>query len=148
MTGEDEPYVRIINRLYTLDSQLQLYNSSRKNDNKDNSKSSTGRNNKNSTPSTSTKTNSSNPAKNHESLELGKPAKPLAQMSLTELKTYIDSLPRSATISNRCRKEGRCHVCQERGHMKSNPDCPAKRLESTSVNAVATNESEQGKKSA
>lgn len=154
LTGVDEPYATIVNRLYTLDSQLQLYNSTRKSDNKDGGKSADKITTNGGSGKTQSGKGSSSSAgrKNHQTIELGKPPKPLHDMNDTELKTYLDGLPRSKAISERCMSEGRCHGCHQTGHMKSNPDCPAKRVRTTSANTTSTaaqvENDEQGKVSA
>lgn len=150
--GMEESYATIVNRLYTIDSQLQLYNSTRKGENKEGGKNAgssrtiaggAGKVQLGKGPSSSTG------RKNHETMELGKPPKPLLDMNDGELKTYLDGLPRSKAISERCMREGRCHGCHQTGHMKSNPACPAKRGSTTSVNTTSTiahaEHDEQGK---
>lgn len=147
ITGVDEPYATIVNRLYTLDSQLQLYNSSHKSEARENVKTTSSRTIKASrsiSSKTTPATNSSGDKKNHETIELGKPPKPLQDMTDSELKAYLDALPRSKVISDRCMRGGHCHACQCQGHMKSNPSCPAKRLERVGANTLSIDD-EQGK---
>ncbi|RKF53459.1 hypothetical protein OnM2_105003 [Erysiphe neolycopersici] len=68
----------------------------------------------------------------HSKLELERTDKPLAQMIIQELRAYRNNLPVTKIISDRCMREGRCHTCHQKGHMKSNPSCPLKRLDSSS----------------
>lgn len=49
----------------------------------------------------------------HSKKELGRTDKPLAQMTIQELRTYRDNLPFSNIISDRCMREGRCHACHQ-----------------------------------
>lgn len=149
LTGVDEPYTTIVNRLYTLDSQFQMYNASRKEKekDKDGSSKSSGGNKNSSNKSQASKDSTGKGKNNHETMKLGETSKPLTDMTDAELKAYLNGLPHSKTISARCLADGRCHTCHQKGHMKSNPFCPAKRLEkSAKLNTTSTTtDEEEGK---
>lgn len=146
LDGSDTSYNDIVDRCYRMDSQLSMWaaSNSRKTD--------TGRTTSaigstaRARPSAKTTDNKEDP----NTVKLGEHAKSLEKMTVAELRSWKNNLPRGRAVVERIRKEGRCLGCQQEGHMKYDPSCiltqklgiPAAK---TSISVTNTTDSEPGK---
>lgn len=151
LDGNSVFYDSIIDRCYRMDSQLSMWtatNIPRRSDNHGGS---------NTTERPARRTSSGNKKflseDEQRTVKLGAFAKPLAQMSVAELRTWRAGLPRGKVILERLMKEHRCLDCQQSdGHRKGDAACALHKLHSNnsgpSVNVTTTAAKESGKEDA
>ncbi|KAI6245934.1 hypothetical protein HI914_06254 [Erysiphe necator] len=120
ISGRKESYDELVDHCYTLDSELSMYEAK---------KAGISLNNPRNLPDIPL--SNGKPHLDHATVELGKSSKPLAEMTLKELKDYRNSLPRSAVIKQRLQDEKRCHRCMQKGYTGLDQVCQFNRLPQT-----------------